>query len=103
MLQLPITNLPALAGPSTPAAPVDAGNGQAESPVGRLIDSAQRALDRSTQPIVSHLEQLDSRRISTVDMLRLQADMTHFAVRVELTSHLAEQFGSALQTLTQRS
>lgn len=69
----------------------------------RLLARAQDAQDASAQQLNTHMEQLDSGRISTSDMLRLQADMGAFAVRVQMTVRVADEAGRAIQTLSQRS
>lgn len=102
MLQLPITSLPAPAGVSTPASTAS-GAGDPGSLIERLLTHAQDAQDASTQQLASHLDRLDSGRISTTDMLRLQADMGAFAVRVQMTVRVADEVGRAIQTLSQRS
>jgi hypothetical protein len=107
MLQPPVTTMPTQAGPLSPVAPVAGpsadGTGDAASLVERLLAHAQNAQDASAQQLSQHLDQLDSGRVSTSDMLRLQADMGAFAVKVQMTVRVADEIGRAIQTLTQRS
>ncbi|OXC76946.1 acyl carrier protein [Caballeronia sordidicola] len=107
MLQPPVTTMPTQAGPLSPVTPAAglsaAGTGDSASLVERLLAHAQNAQDASQQQLTQHLEQLDSGRISTSDMLRLQADMGAFAVKVQMTVRVADEIGRAIQTLTQRS
>jgi hypothetical protein len=69
----------------------------------RLLAHAQNVQDTSAQQLSQHLDQLDAGRISTSDMLRLQADMGAFSVRVQMTVRVADETGRAIQTLSQRS
>jgi hypothetical protein len=116
MLQLPVTPMPALTAGPSPAlsvsavspAPATAGrsaDGASEpaSLLERVLMHAQDVQDASTQQLSRHLDQLDSGRISTSDMLRLQADMGAFAVQVQMTVRVADETGRAIQTLSQRS
>jgi hypothetical protein len=107
MLQLPVTTMPTQAGPWSPAAPAAVlsadSSGDGASLVERLLAHAQDTQDASAQQLSQHLDQLDSGRISTSDMLRLQADMGAFGVRVQMTVRVADETGRAIQTLTQRS
>jgi hypothetical protein len=107
MLQPPITTMPAPADAGLPISPAAAisngGAGDAESLIERLLTRAQEAQDTSTQQLSRLLDQLDSGRISTADMLRLQADMGAFGVQVQITVRVADDTGRAIQTLTQRS
>ncbi|MFL9869589.1 acyl carrier protein [Paraburkholderia fungorum] len=107
MLQSPVTTMPTQAGPLSPVAPVtglsanDSGDGA--SLFERLMAHAEGMQDKSSQQLSQHLDQLDSGRVSTSDMLRLQADMGAFAVKVQMTVRVADEIGRAIQTLTQRS
>ncbi|RAS21533.1 acyl carrier protein [Paraburkholderia bryophila] len=103
MLQLPITTLPAPAGASVPMSPAEPGAGGPGALMERLLAHAQDAQDLSVQQLSVDLGRLASGRVSTVDLLRLQADMGAFAVRVQMTVRVADQIGSAIQTLSQRS
>jgi hypothetical protein len=118
MLQLPVTPMPAHAdalspalpaSPASPALSVSAGGlsadgaGEGGSLIERLLARAQDAQDTSTQQLTQHLDQLDAGRLSTSDMLRLQADMGAFAVQVQMTVRVADETGRAVQTLSQRS
>lgn len=103
MLQLPPTTLPALAGVSTANISPEAGAGEPGSLMERLLARAQDAQDTSIQQLSHHLDQLDSGRVSTIDLLRMQADMGAFSVRLQMTVRVADQIGNAIQTLSQRS
>ncbi|CAE6963207.1 acyl carrier protein [Paraburkholderia domus] len=107
MLQPPVTPMPTQAGPLSPVAPAAGlsadGSGDSASLVERLMAHAQNVQDASAQQLSQHLDQLDSGRVSTSDMLRLQADMGAFAVKVQMTVRVADEIGRAIQTLTQRS
>ena len=103
MLQLPITTLPAPAGASVPMSPAEPGGSDPGALMERLLAHAQNAQDLSVQQLSVDLGQLASGRVSTVDLLRLQADMGAFTVRVQMTVRIADQIGSAIQTLSQRS
>lgn len=122
MLQLPVTLPPAPATTSSPSvSPAPAFDVAALSPssagaphavdgapepvslLERVLMRAQDAQESSTQRLSAHLEQLDAGRISTSDMLRLQADMGAFAVQVQMTVRVADDTGRAIQTLSQRS
>jgi hypothetical protein len=88
-----------------PAAADRAVDGTADqgSLIERLLAHAQNVQDTSAQQLSQHLDQLDAGRISTSDMLRLQADMGAFSVRVQMTVRVADETGRAIQTLSQRS
>ncbi|MFM0204634.1 acyl carrier protein [Paraburkholderia fungorum] len=88
-----------------PGATVRVADGTAEqgSLIERLLAHAQDVQDTSAQQLSQHLDQLDAGRISTSDMLRLQADMGAFSVRVQMTVRVADETGRAIQTLSQRS
>src|SRR5471030_2931186 len=107
MLQPPVTTMPTQVGPLSPVAPTAGhsadGTGDSASLVERLLAHAQNSQDASAQQLSQHFEQLDSGRVSTIDMLRLQADMGAFAVKVQMTVRVADEIGRAIQTLTQRS
>jgi hypothetical protein len=107
MLQPPITTVPAQAEALTPVLPPGAlshdSAGDAGSLIERLLIRAQEAQDTSTQQLSQHFDQLDSGRVSTSDLLRLQADMGAFAVQVQITVRVADDTGRAIQTLSQRS
>ncbi|HEX3639583.1 MAG TPA: acyl carrier protein [Paraburkholderia sp.] len=113
MLQVPVTTLPAQSGAlspqssvsPTPGATVRVADGTADqgSLIERLLARAQDVQDTSAQQLSQHLDQLDAGRISTSDMLRLQADMGAFSVRVQITVRVADETGRAIQTLSQRS
>ncbi|PQV44276.1 acyl carrier protein [Paraburkholderia sp. BL21I4N1] len=103
MLQLPITTPPAPAGASVPMSPAEPGAGGPGSLMERLLAHAQNAQDTSVQQLSVDLNQLAAGRVSTIDLLRLQADMGAFTVRVQMTVRIADQIGSAIQTLSQRS
>lgn len=90
---LPAPAQPALAGPS-----MDPG-----SAVAQLLDHVQGVQNADTANFDIRLQQLDSGRLATSDLLRLQADMGEFGVRVSMTVRLADEVGRAIQTLTQRS
>ncbi|WNC88604.1 acyl carrier protein [Paraburkholderia sp. FT54] len=107
MLQLPVTPIAPQADALSPVSrgtglPTD-GAADEGSLIERLLTRAQDAQDASTQQLSQHLDQLDSGRISTSDLLRLQADMGSFAVRVQMTVRVADEAGRAIQTLSQRS
>ncbi|CAN7764924.1 acyl carrier protein [Caballeronia sp. LjRoot34] len=99
--------MPTQVGPLSPVAPVTdpsaGGTGDSASLVERLLEHAQNSQDASAQQLAQHFDQLDSGRVSTSDMLRLQADMGAFAVKVQMTVRVADEIGRAIQTLTQRS
>lgn len=113
MLHVPVTTLPAQPGAVSPqssvspmpGATVRVADGTAEqgSLIERLLAHAQDVQDTSAQQLSQHLDQLDAGRISTSDMLRLQADMGAFSVRVQMTVRVADETGRAIQTLSQRS
>jgi hypothetical protein len=107
MLQPPITTMPAQANALAPASAAGALSndrpGDSSSMIERLLTRAQQAQDTSTQQLSRHLEQLDSGRLATSDLLRLQADMGTFSVQVQITVRIADDTGRALQTLSQRS
>ncbi|CAE6819858.1 acyl carrier protein [Paraburkholderia haematera] len=107
MLQPPVTTMPTQAGPLSPVTPAAglsaAGSGAEASLVERLLAHAQNVQDTSAKQLSQHLDQLDTGRISTSDMLRLQADMGAFGVKVQMTVRVADEIGRAIQTLTQRS
>ncbi|MFL9915108.1 acyl carrier protein [Paraburkholderia fungorum] len=88
-----------------PGVTVRVADGTAEqgSLIERLLAHAQDVQDTSAQQLSQHLDQLDAGRISTSDMLRLQADMGAFSVRVQITVRVADETGRAIQTLSQRS
>ncbi|MFL9907395.1 acyl carrier protein [Paraburkholderia sp. RL17-337-BIB-A] len=88
-----------------PGATVRVADGTADqgSLIERLLAHAQDVQDTSAQQLSQHLDQLDAGRISTSDMLRLQADMGAFSVRVQITVRVADETGRAIQTLSQRS
>jgi hypothetical protein len=122
MLHVPVTTLPAQSGAFSPLSPLSSAT--AASPVSplpvanapladgatdqgslleRLLAHAQNVQDTSARQLSLHLDQLDAGRISTSDMLRLQADMGAFGVRVQMTVRAADEAGRAIQTLSQRS
>ncbi|MEZ0602492.1 acyl carrier protein [Paraburkholderia sp. IW21] len=107
MLQFPVTTMPVQTGALSPTSAASGGvaGGAADggSLIERLLMRAQDAQDTSALQLSQHLDQLDSGRISTSDMLRLQADMGAFAVRVQMTVRAADETGRAIQTLSQRS
>jgi hypothetical protein len=107
MFQPPIATMPAQADVLSPvsamAALSNGGAGDSGSLIERLLTRAQEAQDASTQQLSRHLDRLDAGRVSTSDMLRLQADFGDFAVRVQITVRVADQVGQAIQTLSQRS
>ncbi|CAB3796533.1 acyl carrier protein [Paraburkholderia caffeinilytica] len=107
MLPLPVNAVPAPADAWSPVSvaavrPAD-GAGDGSALIERLLARAQDAQDASTQQLTAHLDQLDAGRISTSDMLRLQADMGAFSVQVQMTVRVADETGRAIQTLSQRS
>jgi hypothetical protein len=106
MLQLPS---PTMLEPASAAAPSPV-NGSAAgwtadggSLIERLLVGAQDAQDMSSQRVSQHLDQVGTGRISTIDMLRMQADMGAFSVQVMITVRVADDVGRAIQTLSQRS
>ncbi len=107
MLQPPITIAPAQADALSPVSGAatlsNDGTGDSGSLIERLLMRAQEAQDSSTQQLSQHLDQLDSGRISTTELLRMQADMGAFAVQVQITVRVADDTGRAIQTLSQRS
>ncbi|MEA3131416.1 MAG: hypothetical protein QOF46_3211 [Paraburkholderia sp.] len=113
MLHVPVTTLPAQSGAVSPPSSVSAmsgptvrvadGTADQGSLIERLLAHAQDVQDTSAQQLSQHLDQLDAGRISTSDMLRLQADMGAFSVRVQMTVRVADETGRAIQTLSQRS
>jgi hypothetical protein len=88
---------------SGPTVRVADGTADQGSLIERLLAHAQDVQDTSAQQLSQHLDQLDAGRISTSDMLRLQADMGAFSVRVQMTVRVADETGRAIQTLSQRS
>ncbi|WGS51082.1 acyl carrier protein [Paraburkholderia sp. D15] len=103
MLQLPPTTPPAFTGASDPSLSLQASTGDPGSMMDRLLARAQDAQDLSIQQLSNHLDQLGSGRVSTIDLLRMQADMGAYSVRVQMTVRVADQIGNAIQTLSQRS
>ncbi|MDR8402041.1 acyl carrier protein [Paraburkholderia sp. USG1] len=107
MLLLPDTIVPLQAGalsPVSPAAGASAdGAGAGVSPLERLLASAQDRQDTSTRRLSQHLDQFGASHISTEDMLRLQVDLNAFEVQTQMMTHVADDIGRAIQTLTQRS
>ena len=105
MLQPVVLNLPT---PDTTPNPV-AGNqfhgtfDAEDSLLTRLVARAEAAQDVSGTDLKADLDQIVSGRMSTVDLLRLQTDMTKLSVRVQMTVRVADDIGRAIQTLTQRS
>ena len=116
MLPTPVSAMPAPAAAWSPlpVAPIQPGPGglggqpgatteQGPVLIERLLARAQDVEDASTQKLTTHLDQLDSGRMSTSDMLRLQADMGAFSMQVQMTVRVADETGRAIQTLSQRS
>jgi hypothetical protein len=107
MLQPPLTTVPVQADALSPVSATTAlandGAGDSGSLIERLLNRAQEAQDSSTEQLSRHLDQLDSGRISTTELLRMQADMGAFAVQVQITVRVADDIGRAIQTLSQRS
>jgi hypothetical protein len=94
----PTAALPAPAQPTLVGPSMDPG-----SAVTQLLEHVQGVQDADTARFDMRLQQLDSGHLATSDLLRLQADMGEFGVRVSMTVRLADEVGRAIQTLTQRS
>ena len=90
------------AAPARPPQPQRAA-GDASGILTQLLEHAQSLQDGSLARFDQRLQDLDTGRLSTSDMLRLQGDMGEFAVRTSMTVRIADTLGSAIQTLTQRS
>lgn len=105
MLQPVILNLPTqdvvpvLTAATQPPITLDA----KDSLLARLFAQAEAAQDAAGAKVKADLDKVRAGRTSTVDLLRLQADMSDFSFRMILIKSVADDLGSAIQTLTQRS
>lgn len=74
------------------------------SPFLRLVQQAEQSHHAAYAGLQSRFAALDTREgASTADMLRLQAAMASFGLRVQITVRIADEIGRGIQTLTQRS
>lgn len=78
-------------------------SGRANDPLGDLLRSIESRHTGAHQQVVRELAGVAALPASPAAMLRLQAAVGEFSVRVQLSVRLAEELSRSVQTLTQRT
>ena len=94
---------PASAPLSSPPAPGMPGPPAPNDRLGALLQLVETRHSGAHQQMVQALAGVAGARPSAASMLRLQAAIGEFGVRVQLSVRLAEDLSRAVQTLTQRT
>jgi len=75
----------------------------ATDPLAQLIASAESGHQHAFATTLQSLHAAPTGALSSAQLLRLQAAVGAFTIRVQVSVRLAEEAGKALQTLTQRN
>lgn len=103
---LPLLSIPGAANPSSasvPRPPFSAQPAGASDPLGDLLRSIESRHAGAHRQVVRELAGVATLPASPAAMLRLQAAVGEFTVRVQLSVRLAEELSRSVQTLTQRT
>lgn len=103
---LPLPSIAGAANPSSthgPQIPRAAQSAGANDPLGDLLRSIESRHIGAHQQVVRELAGVAALPASPAAMLRLQAAVGEFTVRVQLSVRLAEELSRSVQTLTQRT
>lgn len=103
MIAPPVALLAATTSPMTPTAPVPAYLREAGDLLGSLLERIENRHVEAHQGVVRELAALAGTAPKPADMLRLQAAVGEFTVRVQLSVRIAEELSRSVQTLTQRT
>ncbi|WP_321890027.1 hypothetical protein [Paraburkholderia bannensis] len=75
----------------------------ADSAIAQFAGRIQGSLENMTIPIGVLFDTTRRHPLSTAEMLWLQAVVGEYSVTIDTLSHVAQSFGSTVQSLTQRS